>query len=147
MQGTDSKRRQLLTVYTAHHPQVDVDRLYMKPKHFWERNLEHMSKTHFLMDSVKICRQKTFQVGCFAQIIFCSLSVHYLHVKKCILLRYFSRTSAQNVISLIDVHKLKWKQRWNLSKFVVIKHFGYEFLHVEPSCCLDVVVYTLNCLF
>ena len=37
--------------------------------------------------------------------------------------------------------------RWNLSKFVLIKHFGYEFLHVEPSCCLDVAVYMLNCVF
>ena len=71
---------------------IDIYETYIQPKHCWERNLEHMSKTHFLMDSVKICRQKTFRVGCFAQIIFCSLSVHYLHVKKCVLLRYFSRT-------------------------------------------------------
>ena len=46
----------------------------------------------FLDGSVKICRQKTFRVGYFAQIIFCSLFVHYLHVKKCVLLRFFSRT-------------------------------------------------------
>ena len=32
-------------------------------------------------------------------------------------------------------------------EFVVIKQFGYESLHVEPSCCLDVVVYMLNCVF
>ena len=37
--------------------------------------------------------------------------------------------------------------RWNLSKFVVIKHFGWESLNVQPSCCLDVVVYMLNCVF
>ena len=37
--------------------------------------------------------------------------------------------------------------RWNLSKFVVIKHFGCESLNVQPSCCLDVVVYMLNCVF
>ena len=29
------------------------------------------------------------------------------------------------------------------SKFVVIIHFEYA----EPSCCLDVVVYMLNCVF
>ena len=32
-------------------------------------------------------------------------------------------------------------------EFVVIKHFGCESLHVQPSCCLDVVVYMLNCVF
>ena len=32
-------------------------------------------------------------------------------------------------------------------EFVVIKHFGWESLHVEPSYCSDVVVYTLNCVF
>ena len=31
-------------------------------------------------------------------------------------------------------------------EFVVIKHFGCESLHVQP-CCLDVVVYMLNCVF
>ena len=29
--------------------------------------------------------------------------------------------------------------QWNLS-FVVLKHFESEFLHREPSCCLDVHV-------
>ena len=37
--------------------------------------------------------------------------------------------------------------RWNLSKFVVIKHFRWESLHLEPSCCLDVLVYMLNWVF
>ena len=37
--------------------------------------------------------------------------------------------------------------RWNLSKFVVIKHFRWESLNVQPSCCLDVVVCMLNCVF
>ena len=37
--------------------------------------------------------------------------------------------------------------RGNLSNFVVIKHFGEESLNVQPSCCLDVVVYMLNCVF
>ena len=37
--------------------------------------------------------------------------------------------------------------RWNLSKFVVIKHFGSESLHEEPSCCLDFIVYRINCVF
>ena len=37
--------------------------------------------------------------------------------------------------------------RWNSSKFVVIKHFGWESLNVQPSCCLDVEVYMLNCVF
>ena len=31
-------------------------------------------------------------------------------------------------------------------EFVAIKHFGCESLHVQP-CCLDVVVYMLNCVF
>ena len=37
--------------------------------------------------------------------------------------------------------------RWNLSKFVVLKHFGREFLYGEPCCCLDVSVYMLKCVF
>ena len=37
--------------------------------------------------------------------------------------------------------------RWNLSKFVVIKHLGWESLNVQPACCLDVEVYMLNCVF
>ena len=37
--------------------------------------------------------------------------------------------------------------RWNLSKFVVLKPFGWESLHLEPSCCLEVVVYMLKCVF
>ena len=32
-------------------------------------------------------------------------------------------------------------------EFVVVKHFGCESLNVQPSCCLDVVVYMLNCVF
>ena len=28
-----------------------------------------------------------------------------------------------------------------------LKQFGYESLHVELSCCLDVVVYMLKCVF
>ena len=32
-------------------------------------------------------------------------------------------------------------------KFVVMKHFGCESSNVQPSCCLDVVVYMLNCVF
>ena len=34
--------------------------------------------------------------------------------------------------------------RWNLTKFVVIKHWGWESSNVQPSCCLDIVVYMLN---
>ena len=67
--------------------------------------------------------------------------LHVLRVKKCVLLRYFSMS-----LIVIDAKKLKWKHsgkcrkhaleisprssplakasRWNLSKFVVIKHFG-----------------------
>ena len=45
------------------------------------------------------------------------------------------------------VLRLTALSRWNLSKFVVIKHFGRESLHLEPSCCLDVVVYMLKCVF
>ena len=32
-------------------------------------------------------------------------------------------------------------------EFVVIKHFGRESLHVEPSYGLDVVEYMLKCMF
>ena len=32
-------------------------------------------------------------------------------------------------------------------EFVVMKHFGCESSNVQPSCCLDVVVYMLNCVF
>ena len=46
-----------------------------------------------------------------------------------------------------DSPPLAKASRWNLSKFVVIKHFGSESLIVQPSCCLDVVVYMLNCVF
>ena len=46
-----------------------------------------------------------------------------------------------------DSPPLAKASRWNLSKFVVIKHFGWESLNVQPSCCLDVVVYMLNCVF
>ena len=64
-------------------------------------------------------------------------------------------------MSLIDMYKFKWKvetAKHALSKFhrdssrfavefVAIKQFWYESLHVEPSCCLDVVVYMLKCVF
>ena len=33
------------------------------------------------------------------------------------------------------------------SKFVVIKPFGWVTLHLEPSCCLEVVVCMLKCVF
>ena len=46
-----------------------------------------------------------------------------------------------------DSPPLAKASRWNLSKFVVIKHFRRESLNVQPSCCLDVVVYMLNCVF
>ena len=46
-----------------------------------------------------------------------------------------------------DSPPLAKASRWNLSKFVVVKHFGWESLNVQPSCCLDVVVYMLNCVF
>ena len=46
-----------------------------------------------------------------------------------------------------DSPPLAKASRWNLSKFVVIKHFGWESLNVQPSSCLDVVVYMLNCVF
>ena len=46
-----------------------------------------------------------------------------------------------------DSPPLATASRWNSSKFVVIKHFGWESLNVQPSCCLDVEVYMLNCVF
>ena len=42
-----------------------------------------------------------------------------------------------------DSPPLAKASRWNLSKFVVIKHLRWEPLNVQPSCCLDVVVYML----
>ena len=36
---------------------------------------------------------------------------------------------------------------WNLSKFVVLKHFGWEFLPEEPCCCLDVSICMIKCVF
>ena len=40
----------------------DIYETYLSIKKFgiWQRNLEHMSKTHFLIESVKICGVKTF---------------------------------------------------------------------------------------
>ena len=96
--------------------------------------------------------------------MFYPLLLHYLHVKVGVLLRYFSRSRMR----LIDVYKFKWKvetqpkmtehalkisprfiaPRQSFAvEFVAIKQFGYESLHVEPPCCLDVVVYMLNCVF
>ena len=46
----------------------------------------------------------------------------------------------------IDIHCFMYS-RWNLSKFVVLKHFGWEFLHGEPCCYLDVSIYMLKCVF
>ena len=31
--------------------------------------------------------------------------------------------------------------------YFVSKHFGWECLNVQPSCCLDVVVYVLDSVF
>ena len=45
-----------------------------------------------------------------------------------------------------DSPPLAKASRWNLSKFVVIKYLR-ESLNVQPSCCLDVVAYMLNCVF
>ena len=73
-------------------------------------------------------------------------------------------------MGLIDVYNFRWKhsRRWLnhalqtrsqsslrfnapgeyfAMEFVVIKHFAWEFLHVEPSCGLDIVVYMLKCMF
>ena len=58
---------------------------------------------------------------------------------------YITETCCQNITA---IHRpLAKASRWNLSKFVVIKHFGWESLNVQPSSCLDVVVYMLNCVF
>ena len=32
-------------------------------------------------------------------------------------------------------------------EFVVVKHFAWESLHVEPSCGLDIVEYMSKCMF
>ena len=73
-------------------------------------------------------------------------------------------------MGLIDVWNFKWQHsgRWQKHalethsqssprltapsqsfavEFVVIKHFGWESLHVEPSCGLYIVVYMLKCMF
>ena len=102
--------------------------------------------------------------GIFCVRMFCSLLLHYLHVKVGVLLRYFSRSR----MSLIDVYKFKCKvetqpkmteHAFKISprftaprqsfavEFVAIKQLAYESLHVEPSRCLDVVVYMFNCVF
>ena len=55
----------------------------------WQSNLEHMSKTQFLMKSVKICRFKTFLGWEF---LHKESSASESYVKMFDLLRYFSRT-------------------------------------------------------
>ena len=67
---------------------------------------------------------------------------------------YFSR-----IYDSIEVWKFRWKHVLKTSprftaprtsfavEFVVIKHFGGESLHVEPSCGLDFVEYMLKCVF
>ena len=55
----------------------------------------------------------------------------------------YSTNSAMNTLWTLF---MATASRWNLSKFVVIKHFGWESLNVQP-CCLDVVLYMLNCVF
>ena len=47
-----------------------------------------------MMESIKICRSKTFK-----QRIFCSPLLHYLHVKMSVLVD----------MNLIDMYKFKWK--------------------------------------
>ena len=46
-----------------------------------------------------------------------------------------------------DSPPLATASRGNLSKFVVIEHFGWESMNIQPSCCLNVVLYMLNCVF
>ena len=45
------------------------------------------------------------------------------------------------------IHRPWRKRRGGICRFVVLKHFGFESLNVQPSCCLDVVVYMVNCVF
>ena len=59
----------------------------------------------------------------------------------------FEILRAQSGHAYRDSPPLAKASRWNLSKFVVIKHLGWESLNVQSSCCLDVVVYMLNCVF
>ena len=69
-------------------------------------------------------------------------------------------------MGLIEVQNFKWNHsgkttntHWKhtlkftvpgerfVVEFVVIKHFTWESLHVEPSYGLDIVVYMLKCVF
>ena len=107
------------------------------------------------IESIKIRRFKTFRVSHFDKKTFLSFFVHYVHVKNCVLYAYNFST----IHDLIDMSKFKRKHVLKASprftapresfsvEFVVIKHFGRESLHVEPSCGLDVVKYMLKCVF
>ena len=42
------------------------------------------------------------------------------------------------------IHRPWRKHRGGICR---LKHFGCKSLNVQPSCCLDVVVYMVNCVF
>ena len=106
------------------------------------------------MESIKICRFKTFRVGDIDKKLSSpSLFIIYM-LKIAFCIECFSR-----IYCLIEVYKFKWKHVVKTSprfsapresfavEFVVIKHFGRESLHIEPSWGLDVVEYMLKCVF
>ena len=99
-----------------------------------QENSEHMSTTHFLMESIKNFCSKTFCVGCLHKEYFSPFVIHYLHVKKCVLLRYFSMS-----LIVIDAKKLKWKHSGKCRKhglkisprFIALgESFAVEFIKI-----------------
>ena len=103
------------------------------------------------MVSVKICHFKTFRAGNFAFRIFCCFFLHYIHVKKFVCednsaeyefeSEKFKGVPIDLKLNNLDLsgnttefkttrprsHRYNYivqYSRWNLSKFVVLKHFG-----------------------
>ena len=107
------------------------------------------------MESIKIFRFKTFRVGYIDKKLSSSslFIIYMLKIVFCI--EYFSRIylySVQNILfDLTSVEKTPPRfiaPRESFAvEFAVIKHFGRESLHVEPSWGLDVVEYMLKCVF
>ena len=55
------------------------------------RDKQTSINSYEFMTMKSICRYKTFRVGYFDKKTFFAPFVHYLHVKNCVLYRYYSR--------------------------------------------------------
>ena len=75
------------------------------------------------MESIKIFRFETFRVG------------------------YIDKKLSYSSLFIIYMLKIVYCIESFAVEFAVIKHFGRESLHVEPSWGLDVVEYMLKCVF